>query len=100
MNVKAGDLAITVKAWLPENIGRIMRVIGFVGAVDDDGFSDYWEVEFQSPTRGILVGDENDIDFGGREVMRDAWMRPISGIPDNAETLSVRVSEINVKEPA
>jgi len=35
---KVGDLAITVNAYNPENIGKIVKIVGVVGLIEWYGF--------------------------------------------------------------
>jgi hypothetical protein len=77
MNVKQGDLAITVNTKLPENIGKVVSVVKFLG--DIFGVKDVWLVDFNKPTN---VDAGSGIILSNIAHVRDAWLRPISGIPD------------------
>lgn len=82
MNVKQGDLAIAIHAGNPGNIGRIFEVIRFVGQREFNGISGpAWLVR--------AVGIKATTACGGQTseaLAFDAWLRPISGIPDQEET--------------
>ena len=55
---KVGDLAITVNAYNPENIGKIVKIIGVVGLVEWYGFDSktwVWEIETEGAPHGAGV---------------------------------------------
>ncbi len=83
LNCRLGDLAITIKAELPENLGTIVRVIGVRGIEEWWGFKTpifIWEVE--SVQGGRLVYEHAD---GRREhasvgLAPDVFLKPIASI--------------------
>jgi hypothetical protein len=83
MNCKPGDLAVLVRANLPENIGSFCEVLGASGIPDYE-----WSVKFQSPKRLLLSGDDSFY-IGDECLCPDAWLRPIRDPGDEAvdETL-------------
>ena len=74
-NVKVGDLAIVVKAYVKENLGKICTVVS-ASNIDNPDFQ--WFVEFPYA-----------IDWGGNASTRysttgyagDDCLRPVSGLP-------------------
>lgn len=91
MNCKAGDLAYIVDSSFPENIGRVVEVIGAYGMFRDEGFC--WNIRANLPLTG-----EGELDG---TIMRlcegfipDACLRPISGVPLEDEVpVSVNLPE-------
>lgn len=77
MNVKQGDLAVQIGS-LAENHGKICRVIQFEGDIWHEGVlqRDVWLVEYPSPVKTTL----GHVDT--QAYCCDAWLRPVSGIPD------------------
>lgn len=79
MNVKQGDLAILTNSMVPENIGRIVRVLEFVGA-EVPGWclnrSDYWAVEMAGGKALDHIGRLSTWGY-----VPDAWLKPVSGLP-------------------
>lgn len=86
MNVKKDDLAIvTGSVWESPNIGRIVRVVAFVGNHPSlpEG-NDWWLCE----VAGSPVPDQ----FGRLKTTghsRDIHLRPVSGLPDTEDTPTV-----------
>lgn len=77
---KVGDLAITVDAYNPENIGKIVRVVGVVGLVQWFGFDDktwVWEIETEGAPLAYQFGDNPKKTYVNRGEAPDAYLRPI-----------------------
>ena len=75
--IKAGDLAIIIKAIHPENVGRIVEVESYFGDTED--YKNLWQVSFVgSPGRGIFGRSQ-------RGLTPQAWLRPITGIPETED---------------
>lgn len=88
MNVKQGDLAIIVKS-MAGNEGKVCKVLKFSGIRgygDHGGMADFveqsWLCEFPRP---IKFAHKGWIPSAVANVP-DAWLRPISGIPDEEST--------------
>lgn len=86
MNVKPGDLAIQIKS-VAGNEGAICEIIGPMGITPifngsiwnkDSGF--YWFVKWIRPQKTNL----GSIYSSGP--CPDAWLRPVSGLPDTEHT--------------
>jgi hypothetical protein len=87
MNVKPGDLAIQIKS-VAGNEGNIVEVIKFLGdghqyingqPWDYYGSENLWHIRNTRPVKsnlGKMVIDG---------AIPDAWLRPISGLPDAEE---------------
>ena len=89
INCRVGDLAITVQAYNPDNIGKIVRVIRSKGIgpwPDLVGPQQIWEIE--SATPGVaLIYSINDVPFLTQEgEAPDCFLRPIR--PSSAEQTS------------
>jgi hypothetical protein len=86
MNVKQGDLAICIKCRCIENVGSIVLVAEAVPSKPlDDG--PMWLVETPRATYGIdlSTGISYPVPAGAKVRMPDAWLRPVSGLPDTDE---------------
>ena len=84
MNVKPGDLAIMIKAALPENIGSIVVVIR-PGIMREYGPE--WICESTNTSRGVSdFGHSLVIQKGDEFDCPDSWLRPVSGLPDQQHT--------------
>lgn len=85
MNVKPDDLAIVIKSPHGVAIGSIVKVM-FLSLWGPT----YWVCEFQRPVERL------DGSIGNMASCDDAWLRPISGIPDteDADTEQPIVREI------
>lgn len=93
MNVKPGDLAIVIKAHIPENVGKIVRVQKFMR--NDELFGPLWQVECESIRNTVGRKTLKPMKRGGRPLYApDDWMRPVSGLPLNDEVTD------DIKEPA
>lgn len=79
MNVKQGDMAIIVKAKIPENIGKIVKVLEFAG--ESHGRSNVWIIAFQRPSKFWQV-ETGKVGVSLQATAPDEWLRPISGLPD------------------
>ena len=81
LNCRIGDLAVTIRAALPENIGKIVRIIGFHGVDEWWGFDEpihLWEV--QAIEGAYLTYEFED---GSREhkvigLAPDAFLKPLA----------------------
>ena len=81
MNCRPGDLAVTVKADLPENIGKIVRVISHEGNITWSGFREptcMWKVSAASASCPLVY----EYPDGKRiraltGLVPDAFLRPI-----------------------
>lgn len=87
MNCKPGDLAVLVRACLPENIGLIVTVHNEWVMDEKDGFC--WLTESSHPTPtiwwdGAPAGSDRE------SFVPDAWLRPLRDPGEDAqdETLS------------
>lgn len=83
MNVKSGDLAITVRSY-GKNIGKIVEVIGPMGE------NPFYEGSIWNRGDGFCwLVKGNIIDSLGRVheycPAPDQWLRPVSGLPDAEE---------------
>jgi hypothetical protein len=94
MNVKENDLAILIVAkFFPENIGRIVKVLKFIG-----GEQNKWLVEAQRPMRLMIEHNEGipqEISFHLCHAP-DSHLRPISGLldDDSVDTTSIISKEV------
>jgi len=86
---KMGDLAVTVEAELPINIGNVVKIVGVSGY---ENWSNYktkiflWKVEVASPDRPLVYENPDgsiDKQLAGR--VPDHYLRPIR--PDELEEI-------------
>ena len=87
VNCKVGDLAITVKAYNPGNIGKIVRIISSKGIgpwPDLVGPQQIWDIEPATPGVSLIYSIE-DVPFLAQvgEAL-DCFLRPIR--PTDAES--------------
>ena len=83
---KVGDLAITVNAYNPENIGKIVRIVGAVGLIDWFEFNEptwVWVVEAEGSPLTYQYGNNPTKKYQRRGEAPDAFLRPIT--PPNGE---------------
>ena len=74
MNCRPGDLAIQIRAWRPENIGTIVRVLR---PVDDWFFgAGFWEVEGSGNGNVAADSDLHPIRDPGDDA-KDEMLRPL-----------------------
>ena len=77
---KLGDLAITVNAYNPENIGKIVRIIGAVGLTKWYGFDErtwVWIVETEGSDLTYKHWDDPKKIYQNQGDVPDAFLRPI-----------------------
>lgn len=79
LNCRVGDLAITVKCEIPENLGRIVRVVASNGI---EHWSDYgpmhtWEVETLSQSETLTYVIKGKLCFKSKGPVPDAFLRPL-----------------------
>ena len=95
---KLGDLAVTVDAELPINIGNIVKIVGVSGY---EKWSSYrtkiflWKVEVASPDRPLVYENpDGTIEklLTGR--VPDHYLRPIR--PDEIEEIDERSEDLSV----
>ncbi|WP_316150456.1 hypothetical protein [Cupriavidus sp. BIC8F] len=85
MNCKIGDLAFIVRDEHPENIGRLVRVVGPARWVSDPAA---WHCEVEgAPLRMRQIGRPWESIFDITGDCCDADLRPISGVPVHDEQL-------------
>ncbi len=79
LNCQIGDLAITVKCEIPENLGRIVRVVSSNGI---EHWSDYgpmhtWEVQTLSESDTLTYVIKGKLCFRSKGPVPDAFLRPL-----------------------
>lgn len=94
MNCKPGDLAVTVRAKLVENIGCFCEVLGASGIPDYE-----WSIRFQSP-KLLLLRDESGTEIGRECLCPDAWLRPIRDPGEEARDETLEWLPVPAKETA
>jgi len=76
-----GDLAVTVKAEIPENLGNIVRVVRFSGVKRWYGFKEptpLWEVEVVEGGRLVYEYEGGDRRYATEGQIPDAFLKPIA----------------------
>ena len=81
LNCRLGDLAVTVKSEIPENLGAMVRVVWYLGEQEWHGFDEptpIWEVEAVEGRLLVYeyVGGDRFYATEGR--IPDAFLRPIA----------------------
>ncbi|RWA55324.1 hypothetical protein AU476_07390 [Cupriavidus sp. UYMSc13B] len=85
MNCKTGDLAFIVGDIFPENIGRVVRVVGPARWVQD---RPAWHCEVEGmPLRMQELDRPWEVSLDRAGDCYDADLRPISGVPVHDEQL-------------
>ena len=86
---KLGDLAITVDAYHPENIGSIVRIIGSQGLIKWYGFKGLtlvWDVEVASEGGRLIYDFAGIKEVHSRGGIPDAYLRPITPLEKSEES--------------
>jgi len=81
LNCRLGDLAVTVKAEIPENLGNIVRIVGFCGVKKWYGFKEptpVWEVEVVEGGRLVYEYEGGDREYATEGQIPDAFLKPIA----------------------
>jgi hypothetical protein len=87
LNCKVGDLAVTVRAELPENLGNIVRIVGCHGKSTWYGFKGpihLWEVEVVEGGRLVYEYDDGIREYETRGLAPDAFLKPLAPISADA----------------
>ena len=81
LNCRLGDLAVTVRAALPENLGNIVRIVGYHGKSTWYGFKDpihLWEIEVAEGGCLVYEYDDGTREYETRGLAPDAFLKPIA----------------------
>jgi hypothetical protein len=81
LNCRLGDLALTVTAELPENLGNIVRIVGNHGEDSWFGFAGpthLWEVEVIEGGRLLYEHDDGSREYRTTGLAPDAFLKPIA----------------------
>ena len=81
LNCRAGDLAITVRCALPENIGNIVYVRKFLGPVEwhaIDHALPSWEVEIATPEGWLAYDFDGYLETRKSGPVPDAYLRRLT----------------------
>ena len=77
---KVGDLAIAINAYNPENIGKIVRIVGASGLIEWFGFEEptwVWIVQTDGSDLTYQYGDDPKKNYQNPGEVPDAYFRPI-----------------------
>ena len=80
LNCRPGDLAVTIKAALSENLGRIVRVVSYHGRADWWGFdrpTDLWEIEALEGSYLVYELEDGTKEYRLRGLAPDTFLKPI-----------------------
>ena len=96
---KVGDLAITVNAYNPENIGKIVRIIGASGLVEWFGFDEptwVWVVQTEGTDLTYQYGKSPKKRYQNQGEVPDVYLRPInpSKLEDDANVEAVTAEQV------
>ena len=89
LNCRVGDLAVTVKAEIPENLGSIVRIVGFRGVSKWYGFKEptpVWEVEAVAGGRLVYEYEGGDREYKTQGHIPDVFLKPITPLRHAEET--------------
>ena len=81
LNCRLGDLAVTVRAEIPENLGNIVRIVGYHGKSTWYGFKDpihLWEIEVAEGGRLVYEYDDGTREYETRGLAPDVFLKPIA----------------------
>ena len=81
LNCRLGDLAVTVRAEIPENLGNIVRIVGYHGKSTWYGFKDpihLWEIEVAEGGCLVYEYDDGTREYETRGLAPDAFLKPIA----------------------
>ena len=98
MNVKAGDLAILVKANSMKSVGKICQVERFLGRVawPDATWDNVWSITFSRPIETQMLGSDGKMHthYSKLACAPDEWLKPISGLSDDEDTIVIKELEV------
>lgn len=89
LNCRLGDLAVTIRAELPENLGNLVRIVGNHGHDKWWGFEEpihLWEVEVVEGGRLIYEYDDGSRESVTRGLAPDAFLKPIAPAKTDSKT--------------
>jgi hypothetical protein len=81
LNCRLGDLAITIKAALPENVGSVVRIVGNKGKGKWWGFkrtTHIWEIETLDGRYLIYEYKDGTREHKTRGLAPDCFLKPIA----------------------
>jgi hypothetical protein len=81
LNCRLGDLAITIKAALPENVGSVVRIVGNKGKGKWWGFkrtTHIWEIEALDGRYLIYEYKDGSREHKTRGLAPDCFLKPIA----------------------
>ena len=96
---KVGDLAITVNAYNPENIGKIVRIIGSSGLIEWFGFDEptwVWTVQTEGSDLIYQYGKSPKKRYQNQGEVPDVYLRPINPLKleDDASVQAVTAEQV------
>jgi hypothetical protein len=96
---KVGDLAITVNAYNPENIGKIVRIIGASGFIEWFGFDEptwVWTVQTEGSDLTYQYGKSPKKRYQNQGEVPDVYLRPINPLKleDDASVEAVTAEQV------
>lgn len=84
LNCKVGDLAITVKCHVPDNLGKIVQIIAYEGLQEWANYPDpipVWLIRAYSGSDGLSYQyPDGSIKKSKGGLVPDCFLRPISGL--------------------
>jgi hypothetical protein len=104
LNCKAGDLAITVKCHVLDNLGKIVEVVSFEGLVDWPHYEDpipVWLIKSYPGSSGLTyLFPDGTVKRTETGLVPDCFLRPISGLELEDEVSNTEDVPINEKTEA
>lgn len=101
LNCRLGDLAITVKCEIPENLGRIVRIVASNGVEPWSGYGPLhtWEVETVSGNETLTYVIRGRLCFRNKGPIPDAFLRPLRDSEDSPDIALVEPTPGKSLEP-
>lgn len=96
LRCKPNDLAFIVNAMLPDNIGRIVRVVALVGT--DSVYGPLWTTRSERPHP--TLDSRGEVVMACDALSPDAWLRPIRDAGDDAQDETLALCPAPVWEAA
>ena len=101
LNCTAGDLAITVKCHVPDNLGTIVQIIAYEGLQEWSYYPDpipVWLVRAYSSSDGLSYEyPDGSIKKSKVGLAPDCFLKPISGLESEDEVSNTECAPIKEK---
>ncbi len=100
LNCKVGDLAITIKCQVPDNLGKIVQIIAYEGLQEWPHYPDpipVWLIRAYSGSKSLsYLYPDGTVQKSNGGLAPDCFLRPISGLEPEEEIN--QVEDVPIKE--